>query len=71
MRSAEAVGALDGFADLNLGEALYQLDGSNFERAAAATDAIGRAAPPPDAYDVVTTSRPGTAIEQRLLLSSR
>jgi hypothetical protein len=65
---AEAIGALDAFADLNLGEALYQLDGSNFERAAAATDAIGRAAPPPDSYDVVTTPRAGTAIEQRLLL---
>jgi hypothetical protein len=65
---AEAIGALDAFADLNLGEALYQLDGSNFERAAAATDAIGRAAPPPDAYEVVATPRSGTAIEQRLLL---
>jgi hypothetical protein len=65
---AEAIGALDAFADLNLSEALYQLDGSNFERAAAATDAIGRAAPPPDAYEVVGTPRSGTAIEQRLLL---
>jgi len=64
----EAIGALDAFADLNLAEALYQLDGSNFERAAAATDAIGRAAPPPDAYDVVSTPRRGTGIEQRLLL---
>jgi len=65
---AAAVGALDAFADLNLGEALYQLDGSNFERAAAATDAIGRAAPPPDSYDIVTTPRSGTGIEQRLLV---
>lgn len=65
---AAAVGALDAFADLNLGEALYQLDGSNFERAAAATDAIGRAAPPPDSYDIVTTPRSGTGIEQRLLM---
>jgi len=65
---AEAIGALDAFADLNLAEALYQLDGSNFERAAAATDAIGRAAPPPDAYDVASTPRRGTGIEQRLLL---
>jgi hypothetical protein len=64
----EAIGALDAFADVNLAEALYQLDGSNFERAAAATDAIGRAGPPPDTYDVVATPRPGTGIEQRLLL---
>jgi hypothetical protein len=65
---AGAIGALDAFADLNLSEALFQLGGSNFERAAAATDVIGRAAPPPDAYDVVTTPRAGTGIEQRMLL---
>ncbi len=65
---AVAIAALDAFADLNLGESLFQLSGSNFERAAAATDAIGRAAPPPDSYDVVATPRAGTGIEQRLLL---
>ncbi len=53
------IGALDGLTDLGLAESVQQLAGSNFARAQAATDMIGRAAVPPDAFDVAATPRGG------------
>ncbi|PVG80872.1 hypothetical protein DDE18_21050 [Nocardioides gansuensis] len=64
----DLVGALDGLADLGLAEAVHQLAGSNFARAAAATDMIGRAAVPPDSFDTVATPRGGQGIDQRLFV---
>lgn len=61
------IGALDGLTDLGLAESVQQLAGSNFARAAAATDMIGRAAVPPDSFDVAATPRGGQGIDQRLL----
>jgi hypothetical protein len=63
-----AAGALDALADLGVAESMYQLSGANFERAAAAADVIGRAATPPDRYDVPATPRGGIGIEQRMLV---
>jgi hypothetical protein len=63
------VSSLDGLADLGLAEAMHQLAGRNLDRAAAATDMIGRAAPPPDRFDVAITPRGGRGIEQRLLIA--
>ena len=65
----DLVGAVDGFMDLGLAEALTQLSRSNYERASAATDMIGRAATPPDSFDVATTPRGGKAVEQRLAMT--
>lgn len=65
---SDLVGALDGLADLGLAEAVHQLAGSNFARAAAATDMIGRAAVPPDSFDSIATPRGGQGIDQRLLV---
>jgi len=60
---------LDAFADLGLAESTYQMAGANFERAAAASDMLGRAAPPPDSFDSMVTHRGGRGIEQRLVIS--
>ena len=63
------VGALDGLMDLGLAESVHQLAGANFARASAATDMIGRAAVPPDAFDVAATPRGGQGIDQRLVVA--
>ena len=63
------VAALDAFTDLGLAESMYQLAGANLERAAAATDMIGRAAPPPDTFETASTPRGGRAVEQRLIVT--
>jgi len=65
----DVVAALDAFADLGLAESMYQLAGANLERAAAATDMIGRATSPPDVFESAATLRGGRGIEQRLLVS--
>ena len=52
---ADVVAALDAFADLGLAESMYQLAGANLERAAAATDMIGRASSPPDVFESAAT----------------
>ena len=65
----ELLATLDAFADLGLAESMYQLAGANYERAAAASDMLGRAAPPPDSFDSMTTPRGGRGIEQRLIIS--
>lgn len=65
----ELLATLDAFADLGLAESMYQLAGANYERAAAASDMMGRAAPPPDSFDSMTTPRGGRGIEQRLIIS--
>ena len=62
------IGSLDGLTDLGLAEAMYQLAGSNFARASAVTDMLGRAAMPPDSFDVATTPRGGQGIDQRLVV---
>ncbi len=62
------VGALDALMDLGLAESVHQLAGADFARAAAATDMVGRAAVPPDAFDVAATPRGGQGIDQRLLV---
>ncbi len=62
------VGALDGLMDLGLAESVQQLAGANFARASAATDMVGRAAVPPDAFDVAATPRGGQGIDQRLVV---
>jgi hypothetical protein len=54
--------------DLGLAESVHQLAGSDFARAAAATDMVGRAAVPPDAFDVAATPRGGQGIDQRLVV---
>lgn len=66
---AELNGTLDALADLGLAEATYQLGGRNFERAAAATDMIGRATLPPDDFDGVLTPRPAHGIDQRVIMT--
>jgi hypothetical protein len=66
---ADVVAALDAFADLGLAECMYQLAGANFERAAAATDMISRAASPPDVFESAATPRGGRGIEQRLVVT--
>jgi len=63
----DIVAALDAFADLGLSESMYQLAGSNLERASAATDMIGRATAPPDVFESTATPRGGRGIEQRLI----
>ncbi len=63
------VGALDGLMDLGLAESVHQLAGANFARASAATDMIGRAAVPPDAFDVAATPRGGQGVDQRLVVA--
>ena len=60
---------LDAFADLGLAESMYQLAGSNLDRAAAASDMAGRATPPPEAFESMATPRGGRAIEQRLVIT--
>jgi hypothetical protein len=65
----DLVATLDAFADLGLAESMYQLAGANFERAAAATDMIGRASSPPDVFESVATPRGGRGIEQRLIVT--
>ncbi len=65
----DLLATLDSFADLGLAESMYQLAGANYERAAAASDMMGRAAPPPDSFDSMTTPRGGRGIEQRLIIS--
>ena len=65
----EVVRSLDGLTDLGLAESVQQLAGRNVERAAAATDMVGRAAVPPDAFDVATTARGGRGVEQRLVMT--
>jgi hypothetical protein len=67
---ARIVGALDGLMDLGLAESVHQLAGANFARAAAATDMLGRAEVPPDAFDVAATPRGGQGIEQRLVVTA-
>lgn len=64
----ELVRSLDGLADLALAESMYQLAGRNFDRASAAADMIGRAAMPPDVFEVTRTVRGGHGIEQRLIV---
>ena len=66
---ADVVAALDAFADLGLTESMYQLAGANFERAAAATDMIGRASAPPDVFESMATPRGGRGIEQRVVVT--
>ncbi len=66
---ADIVATLDVFADLGLAESMYQLAGANLERAAAATDMIGRASAPPDRFEVAATPRGGRGIEQRLIVT--
>jgi hypothetical protein len=66
---ADVVAALDAFADLGLAESMYQLAGANLERAAAATDMIGRASAPPDMFEAAATPRGGRGIEQRLIVT--
>jgi hypothetical protein len=66
---SDVVAALDAFSDLGLAESMYQLAGANFERAAAATDMMGRAASPPDVFESVATPRGGRGIEQRLVVT--
>ena len=66
---ADVVAALDAFADLGLAESMYQLAGANLERAAAATDMIGRASAPPDMFEAAATPRGGRGIEQRLVVT--
>ncbi len=66
---ADVVAALDAFADLGLAESMYQLAGANLERAAAATDMIGRASSPPDMFESMATPRGGRGIEQRLVVT--
>lgn len=61
--------SLDTLTDLGLAESVYQLAGRNFARAAAATDVIGRAAVPPDTFEVAGTPRGGVGIEQRLVFA--
>ena len=63
------VGALDGLMDLGLAESMHQLAGANFARASAATDMVGRAAVPPDAFDVSSTKRGGQGVDQRLVVA--
>jgi hypothetical protein len=63
----DVVAALDALSDLGLSESMYQLAGSNLERAAAATDMFGRAAVPPDVFESAATPRGGRGIEQRLI----
>ena len=63
------VGALDGLMDLGLAESVHQLAGANFARASAATDMVGRAAVPPDAFDVAATPRGGQGVDQRLIVA--
>jgi hypothetical protein len=63
----DVVAALDALADLGLSESMYQLAGSNLERAAAATDMIGRGTAPPDVFESAATPRGGRGIEQRLI----
>ena len=46
---------------------MFQLAGANLERAAAATDMVGRAAAPPDVFESAATPRGGRGIEQRLV----
>lgn len=65
----EVITALDGLTDLGLAEAVYQYAGRNVERAAAATDMIGRAAVPPESFDVAATPRGGRGIEQRVIVT--
>ena len=62
------VGVLDGLMDLGLAEAMHQLAGADFARAAAATDMVGRAGVPPDAFDVAVTPRSGQGVDQRLVV---
>ena len=66
---ADVVAALDAFADLGLAESMYQLAGANLERAAAATDMIGRASAPPDVFESTATPRGGRGIEQRVVVT--
>ena len=66
---SDVVATLDAFTDLGLAESMYQLAGANFERAAAATDMIGRASSPPDVFESVATPRGGRGIEQRLVVT--
>jgi hypothetical protein len=66
---SDVVATLDAFTDLGLTESMYQLAGSNFERAAAATDMIGRASSPPDVFESAATPRGGRGIEQRLVVT--
>jgi hypothetical protein len=61
------VATLDALADLGLSESMFQLAGANLERAAAATDMVGRAAAPPDVFESAATPRGGRGIEQRLV----
>ena len=63
----DVVAALDALADLGLSESMYQLAGSNLERAAAASDMMGRATAPPDVFESAATPRGGRGIEQRLI----
>lgn len=65
----DAIAALDGLTDLGLAEAVYQYAGLNMDRAAAATDMIGRAALPPESFDVAGTVRGGHGIEQRVIVT--
>jgi hypothetical protein len=66
---SDVVAALDAFSDLGLAESMYQLAGANLERAAAATDMIGRAATPPSLFESVATPRGGVGIEQRVVVT--
>lgn len=65
----DVVATLDAFTDLGLTESMFQLAGANFERAAAATDMIGRASSPPDVFESAATPRGGRGIEQRLVVT--
>jgi hypothetical protein len=65
----DVVAALDAFADLGLAESMFQLAGANLERAAAATDMIGRASSPPNVFESAATPRGGRGIEQRLVVT--
>lgn len=66
---SDVVAALDAFTDLGLAESMYQLAGANLERAAAASDMMGRAASPPDVFESMATPRGGRGIEQRLVVT--
>jgi hypothetical protein len=65
----DLLATLDAFADLGLSESMYQLAGANFERAAAATNMVGRASSPPDLFESTVTPRGGRGIEQRLVVT--
>jgi hypothetical protein len=62
--------ALDATGDLLLAEGVHQIVAGTPARAAVATQAAAGMGPPPDRYDVLTSPRSGTGLNQRVLLVS-